>query len=595
MKRCGLRHRLLGGLLLLLLCAPIFLYRLGAPALNDPDEGRNAEVAREMLVEGSWATPLFNGAPYLDKPPAFFWLVALSYRIFGVNEFAARLPPALCALAGILLTAWFTRRHLDPIAGRIAGLVLALSPLYIVFGRTVIFDMPLTLCMTASAMAAFEAMEGDPQGGRRAGPIFFAAAGLGTLIKGPIALFGPLLIATAWAFARGRPALLRRLRWGWGIAIYAAIVLPWVLLTAARHPGYLGYALLSENVLRIATDGFDRAKPFYFYGKILLPGFFPWILLVISAALLRLTRWTSWTKWMRTPDPRLRLVLYASIWIAVLVLFFSSIASKRAGYVLPCAAPIALLVAALWSPAFGRRDAARADVAARADLDVNVASWMVAPACWILGAAFALGGPAGLARGLAGDEYDALLSRDPLFGGTAAALIVTGFLVLLFRGGERPFLSLASMALIIAVMIPMARAVLGFVAEARSSRAVSLFLESRMRPEDRIICYEDYRPGLNFYLRRGIDQVTPDGRVFSSNYIAWRANRFARDPSFRLMPQGRMRELFARRDPVVFLLTPRRHYDELQEVTGVPVRRIYEDDFGGVFIRDDGAIRRGAP
>jgi 4-amino-4-deoxy-L-arabinose transferase-like glycosyltransferase len=599
------RHPLVGGLLLLLLCAPFFLYRLGAPGLSDPDEGRNAEVAREMLDEGSWITPLFNGAPYLDKPPAFFWLVALSYRVFGVNELAARLPAALCALAGILLTAWFARRHLDPIAGRIAGLVLALSPLYIVFGRTVIFDMPLTLCMTASAMAAYEAMEGDRRSGRRAAPILFAAAGLGTLIKGPIALLGPLLIAAAWAIARGRPSLLKRLRWGWGIAIYAAVVLPWLFLIASRHSGYLEYALISENLQRIATDELDRAAPFHFYWKVLLPGFFPWVLLVIGAALRRVAalrgaalRWAAALRrapttrarlvdWLRTSDPRLRFLLYGSIWIAVLVLFFSSIASKRPGYVLPCAAPIALIVAALWTSPSGHRDAARADV--------FVGSWLVAPACWILGAAFALGGPGGLARGLSRGRYDALLSRDLLFGGTAAALIVAGFLVLLLRGGRRPILSLASMALIIVVMIPMARAVLGFVDEARSARTVSRFLESRMGPEDRIICYEDYRPGLNFYLRREIDQVTPDGRVFTSNYIERKLDRFAGDPSFRLMPEGRMRELFARRDPEIFLLTPRRHYDELPEVTGVPVRRIYEDDFGGVFVRDDETVRPGSP
>src|SRR5438876_374639 len=215
---------------LLVVCAPIFFFRLGRPGLGDPDEGRNAEAAREMLESGDWVTPHMDGVVYLDKPPAFFWVVALSYALFGVGELSARAPSALFALATIVLVFMFARSRLGETGAWLAGLTLALSPLFIVFGRIVIFDMMLTFCMTVAIFAAFEALESDS---RRVLPaaLFFASAGLGTICKGPVALIVPLLVAVVWALVRGRPRALGRLRFG-----TEAAVLHGALLDPRRHP-----------------------------------------------------------------------------------------------------------------------------------------------------------------------------------------------------------------------------------------------------------------------------------------------------------------------------------------------------------------------
>src|SRR5262249_27090382 len=148
----------------------------------------------EMLAGGDGLTPRLNGAVYLDKPPVFFWCAAATMAVFGANEVGARLPSALAALAAIALTVGVARRHFGERAAILAGIVLALSPLYVVFGRLVIFDMLLLLFTTTSTMAAFEAMEAE-RPGRVPSVVFFVAAALGTMTKGPVALVVPSLVA----------------------------------------------------------------------------------------------------------------------------------------------------------------------------------------------------------------------------------------------------------------------------------------------------------------------------------------------------------------------------------------------------------------
>ena len=120
---------------------PIFLLGLGSPALYDPHESLYAEIARDMVVRGDWLTPHLNGTRYLDKPPLFYWLIAISYTVFGVSEFSARLPIALAGLGGVLVT-WGIGRHLfDGRSGALAGLVLTTSVGYFVFSRQLLPDM----------------------------------------------------------------------------------------------------------------------------------------------------------------------------------------------------------------------------------------------------------------------------------------------------------------------------------------------------------------------------------------------------------------------------------------------------------------------
>ena len=127
-----------------------YLYGLGHWPPIDPDEGRNAEIAREMLAGGSWALPHLNDLPFLDKPPALFWMIALAFRLGGQSEITARLPSVLSALALMLLTFDVGRLLLGTRRGALAALVLVSSPLVIIYGRLTIFDMPFTMCLNVS-------------------------------------------------------------------------------------------------------------------------------------------------------------------------------------------------------------------------------------------------------------------------------------------------------------------------------------------------------------------------------------------------------------------------------------------------------------
>src|SRR5437870_4145336 len=261
-------------LLLLAAAACLFFARLGSLALVEPDEGRNAEVAREMLASGDWLAPHFDTLPYLDKPALFFWLVAASFRVWGLSEWAARFPSALAAMATVFLIWLLARRMFGGRVALRAGLVWATSPLVIAFARLVIFDMTLTFLVTA-ALTCFWFRETSDFPRRWLDAGLFGAMGLATFEKGPVGFILPLLSIAAYAAARGRFRDLKRLRWGLGLVIFAATGLPWFVFTSIRHPEFLRYAVW-ETWLRFATTRARRAGGPFYYIPVFLGGFLPW-------------------------------------------------------------------------------------------------------------------------------------------------------------------------------------------------------------------------------------------------------------------------------------------------------------------------------
>jgi 4-amino-4-deoxy-L-arabinose transferase-like glycosyltransferase len=335
------RHRFL--LLAILALWLIFFLLPGVEnmPLLEPDEGRNAEVAREMLRGGDWITPHYNGYPYLDKPAPFFWLVAATFKVFGVSEWAARLPSGLAALATMLLIGLLARRMFGPEESLASALVLATSPLFLIFARQVIFDMTLTFLITV-ALVCFWWDEQRPARRLSVDMMMFLAMGLATITKGPVGFLLPLLAILVYSLVRGGLARFQRLHWGWGLIAFLAAALPWFIAVSVRNPDFPRYALWQESLVRFTTGSARRSGSFFYYLPVYLGGFFPWSFLLLYACLSRLKSWKELREETNAP------IAFLISFVIVVFVFFTISRSKLPGYFLPALGPLSLLVARLW-------------------------------------------------------------------------------------------------------------------------------------------------------------------------------------------------------------------------------------------------------
>jgi 4-amino-4-deoxy-L-arabinose transferase-like glycosyltransferase len=331
--------RLRGWALLLLLVVPgALLYPCLAFHLFEPDEGRYAEIPREMLLRGEWTVPYLQGEPYLDKPPLLYWMVMGSYRVFGVHDWAARLAPALAIHACVLLTYLLGRRLVGERAAWWGALLLALAPGFIGVGRLLVLDGVLTLWVWLSILAAWEAVR---VGRLRWGwwLLTALACGLGGLTKGPVTLV--LLLPPLWLSRRlgGGTCRVRWPAWAAFAAVVLAVNLPWYVAVSLRQPTFVRYFFWEHNVVRF-LDPFDHLRPIWFYGPILLVGLLPGTLL--AGHFLRfLAAGDPDAAGRRSPE--LGYLLLAGGWC---VLFFSLSGCKLPTYILPAFPPLALALGA---------------------------------------------------------------------------------------------------------------------------------------------------------------------------------------------------------------------------------------------------------
>jgi len=230
---------------------------LGAFPLLDPTESRYAEIARQMFVLGDWITPWIEpGQPFWGKPPLSFWMTAGSFQLFGVSDFAARLPH----WAGGAVVAWLVWGWLALRSRREAGLAIALlagSLLFFVLAGAVMTDMALAIGLMAVMRGFWLALHGPPEHRRREQFLMFAGFAVGLLAKGPIALMagGPIAM---WAVTSGQcRRALREIRWAAGGLAVLACVVPWYLMAEARTPGFLEYFIVGEHWKRFVDSGWE--------------------------------------------------------------------------------------------------------------------------------------------------------------------------------------------------------------------------------------------------------------------------------------------------------------------------------------------------
>ena len=328
--------------LLWLVCLAVLFANLGGPALFEPDEGRNAEKAREILLLNDWVTPHENFVPVLDKPMFFYWLIAICYKIFGISEWSARLPSALLALGCLFLVYRFVRQRWGDWEAMWSVLILVTSVEFFLLARIVILDMTLTFCITLALCSFYAAVHAeDPKAAKLNCLLMYLALGAGTLVKGLIGIIVPGMVFLTYLLVTHRWSVLRSLYLVPGALVFLAVVAPWYLWADARNPDYLSYYFWDEHFARYLTDEFERSESWFYFVVVVAAGFVPWILLLPSVLK---------DSWKRLDDKNIFLLL----WIGVPFAFFSASNSKLPHYVLPLYPALAILSGQMIAGRFNR-------------------------------------------------------------------------------------------------------------------------------------------------------------------------------------------------------------------------------------------------
>lgn len=305
-----------------------FFFHLGAYGFWEPDEARYGEIAREMLELRDYIVPHLNYVAYVEKPPLLYWLTTFSYRIFGIDEFAARAIPAISALLGVLATFVFAARVMGRRRAVMAAAILATAPLYAVMAQVLTTDMLLSALTTIAIFALFLHFQ---EGGGWCW-IAYVAMALATLTKGPVGIALPALTMVIFLWwERALNGAMHRFHAIAGGALILAIVAPWFIAISIREPGFVDFYFVGEHIRRFFDSSFSHGEPFYFYVPVILAGLLPWSMLV------------PFLTWRRmTPNPARRYCVIGSI---VIIGTFSASSGKLVPYIIPVFPPLAVLLA----------------------------------------------------------------------------------------------------------------------------------------------------------------------------------------------------------------------------------------------------------
>jgi 4-amino-4-deoxy-L-arabinose transferase-like glycosyltransferase len=354
-----------------LLMFVVLFWRLGSATFWDPDEAHYAETTREMLARGDWFTPYYNEAPFFDKPPLFHILQAAAMRTFGPNESAARLVPAVAALALIALTAWLGATLVSVEVGIVAAAFLAASPGVFGLARYAILDTVFTAFVFGGASLITVAALRDRPRIQYPGYVLVALA---VLTKGPLALAlcALALFIASVASPDARRGLLG-LRWAVGLTLIVAIAAPWFVYMYLRfgHAFVQGY-VLDENVRLYRSNRYANQPGAWFYFQILATGLLPWTGLLVGRCVDDVR-----AVWRGERVDTLEILLWA--WTTAVVGFFTFSSFKLDHYVFPAAPALCLLCARAWSDV-------RAHRLARRNAAVHVGLHLVGPLLVVIGA-----------------------------------------------------------------------------------------------------------------------------------------------------------------------------------------------------------------
>ncbi|HKY06494.1 MAG TPA: glycosyltransferase family 39 protein [Blastocatellia bacterium] len=344
-------------LILVIVAAAPYFFALGASTLWDSNEAFYTETPREMIESGDYLNPAFNYKPRFNKPPLSYWVVAGLYNLFGVSEGVERFGIAIGAVALIAVAFALARLAFSVEAAAVAALALCLSPRFLMFSRRIFIDIYISLFLGLTLLF-FALAEARPRRRRLYLTLMYVSCGLGVMTKGPIAIALPGLAFLTYLAVTRRLESVRRMMLPAGALIVAAIVVPWYAAIYSEHGwSYIESFILRDNLSRYTEPVWGPRRGPFFYVPVIFGDLFPFSLFLPA------TVWFAWREWRKPPvEARTinsRLVVLMSIWIAVIVLFFSISRNKEDLYILPAYAAAAALTGGAVAGLAASRDDAR--------------------------------------------------------------------------------------------------------------------------------------------------------------------------------------------------------------------------------------------
>ncbi|MBV6321029.1 glycosyltransferase family 39 protein [Duganella violaceipulchra] len=458
----------------------VWLYVLGVRTLVPPDEGRYAEMAREMFATGDWVTTRLNGIKYFEKPPLQTWMNAASFAVFGLGEWQARLWTGLCGLGGVLLTGYAGNRVFGARAGFYAALALGSSLFWVASGQIDSLDMSLSGMMTVVLCAVMVAQRDGAGAAERRNWMLVCWAGmaLAVLAKGLIGLVLPGAVLVLYSALSGDLAIWKRLHLGKGLLLFFAVATPWFVLVALRNPEQPYFFFVHEHWERFFLKTHHREGAWYYFFVMLVPGIVPWLGLLPQAL---------WGAVRRERNGVFQPKLLLLIWTVFIFFFFSYSSSKLPGYILPIFPALALLIAV------DLENASRRSLMIAAGLLV------------LIGVAGVAAVPQMVTMAVRHPEETALLEAyQPwvLMAGIVAA--AGGALALLHARHLRRDLTVLTMA--IAGFVATQLILTGFepYGKMRAGKAVALKMLPELKPDTKIYSVSTYEQSMTFYLQRTV-------------------------------------------------------------------------------------------
>lgn len=454
----------------------VSLYGLGLRTLVPPDEGRYAEMAREMWQTGDWITTRLNGIKYFEKPPLQTWMNALSFAVFGLGDWQARLWTGLCGILGVLAVGGAGRLVFGQRVGFYAALVLGSSFFWAASSQINSLDMSLSAMMTLSLCALLIAQRdsSSPAVRRNAMLLCWGAMALAVLAKGLIGVVLPGAVLLLYTLAARDWSIWSRLHLVKGLLLFLAIAAPWFVLVALKNPEQPYFFFVHEHFERFLLKTHAREGAWYYFFAMLIPGIVPWLGLLPQslAAALRRERAVF--------QPKLLLL----IWVVFIFFFFSMSSSKLPGYIVPIFPALALLIGAYLEHAPRRSQL----IAAASVLALGVAGLVLVPRM--------------LDGSRHASEVDLMQAYQPWVIAAAFVALAGGALALLHARHLRRDLTVLTLAAAGFIGVQLILAGFEPYGHHRAGLALVPAIRAELGPHTKIYSVGTYEQSLTFYLQR---------------------------------------------------------------------------------------------